>query len=465
MTSDEVLKRRQLDSTSTDRLGDPIGRSGLELKYEAHLRGIRGMRRVVKNRRGETIATEELKAPQHGRDLVLTLDVEVQRRSEELLDQALNVVTPPEAVDEESNRDPSAQPNCPQGGCIVAIDVNSGAILAAASAPRYDLNLLVKPNREQWDDLMQDPRKPLFSRATHMALAPGSTFKVITAAAALESGKINPNVPIPCHGYLDRPDQHRCLIYRHHKLGHGDILLPDALCRSCNVYFFTAARRMGPQVLSDWAGRFGIGQSTGVDLPSEGTGHLPSPDEIVRGNRRRWHPADTLGLAIGQADLLVTPLQMARVMAAIANGGQLVTPHFAGEAGPVAMSDAPSFRAIFPHPDPQQIPDLHPATLAQIRNGLDMVVNHPAGTAFKSVHMKEVNIAGKTGTAESGGSDHAWFAGYVPAEQPRVAFVVVLEHGGSGGKAAGPVAKNFVKCLLDLGLLTPSTDLARDSDR
>jgi penicillin-binding protein 2 len=185
----------------------------------------------------------------------------------------------------------------------------------------------------------------------------------------------------------------------------------------------------------------------------------------VRGNRRRWHPADTLGLAIGQADLLVTPLQMARVMAAIANGGQLVTPHFAGEAGPVAMSDAPSFRAIFPHPDPQQIPDLHPATLAQIRNGLDMVVNHPAGTAFKSVHMKEVNIAGKTGTAESGGSDHAWFAGYVPAEQPRVAFVVVLEHGGSGGKAAGPVAKNFVKCLLDLGLLTPSTDLARDSDR
>jgi penicillin-binding protein 2 len=153
---------------------------------------------------------------------------------------------------------------------------------------------------------------------------------------------------------------------------------------------------------------------------------------------------------------------MVRAMAAVANGGQLVTPHLAGEVGPVSMSDSPSFRPVFSHPEPQAIEGLRSETLAHVREGLEKVVNHPGGTAFKTVHMKEIRIAGKTGTAESGAADHAWFAGYVPADRPRVAFVVVLEQGGGGGKAAGPVAKKFVSCLLDLGLVAPATSLARE---
>jgi len=464
LTAEEVRARRLADPNTDVHIGDPVGRNGLELKYDAHLRGQRGVIRLFKNRRGDVVAKEEIRKPQHGRDLVLTLDIEVQRKAEQQLDEALTKATLPDAVDEEANQIPTGHPTCPQGGCIIAVDVHTGAILAAASAPRFDLNLYTHPDRERWDDLMNDPRKPLFSRATKMELAPGSVFKVISAVAAVESGKVNPDLPIPCHGYLDRPDDHRCAIYRNHKLGHGDMRLADALCRSCNVYFFTAARRMGPQPLVDWASRFGFGQPTGIDLPSEERGHLPSPDEIVEGQRRRWRPGDTLGLAIGQADLLVTPLQMVRAMAAIANGGHLVTPHLAGETGPVSLSGSSSFHPVFAHPEPQRIDGLRSETLAHVREGLDMVVNHSGGTAFKTARLKEVRVAGKTGTAESsGGPDHAWFAGYVPADRPRVAFVVVLERGGSGGKAAGPVAKSFVSYLMELGLVTPTTDLARES--
>jgi len=403
-----------------------------------------------------------VREPKHGRDLVLTLDLDVQRRAEQLLDEALAKVTLAGATDDESHQGRASEATCPQGGCLVALDVHTGAILAAAAAPRFDLNLLVAPDQSRWRDLLADPRKPLFPRATQMALAPGSVFKVISAAAAVESGKVSPDVPIYCQGYLDRPDQHRCLTYRHYKLGHGEMRLADALCRSCNVYFFTAGRRMGPQTLVDWAGRFGIGQPTGIDLPSESAGRLPSPDETNEGQRRRWNPGDTLGLSIGQSELLVTPMQMARAMAAIANDGQLVTPHLAAEAGPAKLDDLQSFRSVFAHPEAEPIAGLHPETLAAVREGLTMVVHDPHGTAYKTVRLKDVTIAGKTGTAETNGADHAWFAGYVPAEQPRVAFVVVLEHGGSGGKSAGPVARQFVSGLLELGLITPTANLARE---
>ncbi len=465
LTPEEVAARREQQPQEDPldyRAGDRIGRSGLELQYDAHLHGVRGERRLVKNRRGEVVASEVLREPKHGRDLVLTLDLDVQRRAERLLDEALETVTLAGATDDESHQGKANEATCPQGGCLVALDVHTGAILAAAAAPRFDLNLLVVPDQDRWRDLLADPRKPLFPRATQMALAPGSVFKVITAVAAVESGKVPPDVPIHCRGFLDRPDQHRCLTYRHYKLGHGEMQLADALCRSCNVYFFTAGRRMGPQTLVDWADRFGIGQPTGIDLPSESAGRLPSPDELIAGQRRRWHPGDTLGLAIGQSELLVTPMQMARAMAAIANEGQLVTPHLAGEAGPAKLDDSRSFHPVFAHPEAQPIVGLHPETLAAVREGLTMVVHDPRGTAYNTVRLKDVTVAGKTGTAETNGADHAWFAGYVPAERPRVAFVVVLEHGGSGGKSAGPVARQFVSSLLELGLITPAADLARE---
>jgi penicillin-binding protein 2 len=433
--------------------GDPIGRSGLERQYDDVLQGRRGEMQHVINRQGEVIESTIVREPEHGRDLVLTIDLPLQRRAEQLLDVALTVVPTP--GDDQSPEAPAVSP--PAGGCLIALDVRTGAVLTAACAPRFDANLLVAADAARWAAVMADPRKPLFPRVTRMALPPGSVFKAVTAAALLETGVMHPDETTPCIGYLDQPDQHRCLIFRHYGVGHNHIALADALARSCNVYFFRGARRMGPEPLADWATRFGLGQPTGLDLPGEAAGTLPRPGRQPDGTSRRWYAGDTLGLAIGQSTMTATPLQIARVMAAIANDGELVTPHLVASGGPMTVDDplGTDVRPVFAHPDPVPIAGLHPGTLAAIREGLERVVQDSHGTGFRTVRLDEVTIAGKTGTAEAGGgrSDHAWFAGYAPADHPRVAFAVVLEHGGSGGKTAGPVAREFVRTLLKTGLI------------
>ena len=402
--TEELLKERRQTFPDGDPLdyrpGDPYGMSGLEMSYDSHLKGVRGLRSVLKSRRGEIVETRILREPRHGRDLVVTLDAEVQQVAEHLLDAALMKVTKSGTVDPESSQGQVRKVTCPQGGCLVAMDVHTGAILAAASAPRFDLNLMVTSDSELWDEAMSDPRSPFLSRATKMALPPGSVFKIISAVAAIESGKMPAH--FQCQGYLDHPDQHRCLTFLHQGVGHGDVTLADALCRSCNVYFFTAARRMGPQMLVDWSRKFGIGQPTGIDLPSESAGHLPAPDEVpAPGTRKpKWKPGETLGLSIGQASLEVTPLQMLRAMAVFANDGMLLTPHLAADSGPAMLDESGSIRIRVPDNEPQLIDGLHRETLERIREGLEMVVHHPRGTGYKNVRMKEVSIAGKTGTAQ-----------------------------------------------------------------
>lgn len=440
------------------RVGDPCGITGLEKQYDTLLKGIRGKRIIKKNRRMEIVEMVEDREPVHGRDLILTFDYAVQLEAERILQDALLRVTSSGSADAESTQKTYGEATCPQGGAIVAIDVDTGAIIAAASAPLFDLNLLVAPDQERWNDVMSDPRKPMFSRVNRMKLPPGSVFKVISAVATIESGAIPPDATIHCQGYLDsqKPNAHRCLVYLHNGVGHGNVSLADALCRSCNVYFYMAARRMGPQPIIEWSKEFGIGQPTGIDLPSEDPGRLPSPD-----SQKSWKPGDTLGMAIGQANLEVTPLQMARVMAAVANGGRLVTPRLASRSDAVIESD--SFDQSTAPSESSSIRGLSPHTLDFIRHGLEMVVNDPHGTGYKTVRTKEISIAGKTGTAQTaGGVDHAWFAGYAPADHPRVAFVVVLEHGGSGGKAAGPVAREFVQMLVEQGRIEKAKQIARD---
>jgi penicillin-binding protein 2 len=286
-------------------------------------------------------------------------------------------------------------------------------------------------------------------------------FKVLTSVALLESGLVDTEEHYHCQGYLDHPDRDRCLIYRHYGVGHGDMNLESALCQSCNVYFFQAARRIGPQPIHDWAARFGLGERTGVDVPGEQRGNLPSPDPSA--GIGPWYPGTTLQFAIGQASLTVTPLQVARMMAAVANDGLLVTPRFIQESpGPTpSAGERDILLAAFEDgrdvAGPERIPGLSPGTLQRVRAGLRQVVENPRGTG-KRVRLDEISIAGKTGTAEVGGgrTDHAWFAGYAPADAPRVAFALVLENGGSGGHDAGPLARQFVQMLLENGILSPA---------
>ena len=441
------------------RPGESMGRSGVELACDRILHGVSGLRRRVTNRQGEILSQELVRPPINGRDVVLTIDGRLQRQAEALLDAVVIDRQHPRTT--QSARSPESvtveQPQ-PVGGCLVAIDVRTGEIITAAASPRFDIRLLVSATSAEWDAVANDPRQPFFPRVTQAMLPPGSVFKTLTAIAGIESGVIDPNERFECRGYLNRPDRERCAIFRHFGVGHGPINLQDALAQSCNVYFFDLARRLGPQPLATWAQRFGCGVSSGFDVPGERFGHLPRPDQPGRPGER-WYPGMTRQLAIGQGELTMTPLQVVRMMAAVANDGWLVPAHVVrrspgrsshGRPEPTASGveliglEADELTEGLPRP--VRIPGLSAGTLEQVRRGLVDAVEHPRGTG-REARLKGIRIAGKTGTAEIGGGrpDHAWFAGYAPAETPRIAFVVVIEQGGSGGQMAAPLAREFVR--------------------
>ncbi len=473
ITPDELLARRELFGNEDPldyRDGDRVGRDGVERAFEALLRGRRGRRRIVIDRRGELTAEHVVEPPQHGRDVVLTLDSRLQRRAETLLDEVLD---PPPSTPDPAAESPEGPP--PVGACAIVLDVWTGDLLAAAAAPRHNLQQLLEPTVQEWQHLLDDPRRPFFPRVTQMAIPPGSVFKLLTAAALLESGAVAPQTPLFCQGYLDRPDRDRCYVYRHYGIGHGEMSLTDALCQSCNVYFYQAARAMGPQPIHDWARRFGFGSPTGIDIPGERGGNLPDPFATPGPGGQPWYPGTTLQFAIGQASLTVTPLQIARMVAAIGNGGYLVTPrlvqpasalqdfHGDSPAGEIRLASYQSSLAT--GPVVERIPGLSSTSLDWIREGMRLVVQHDRGTG-RHVRIEGLPIAAKTGTAEVGGGkpDHAWFAGYFPADAPRYAFTIVLEHGGSGGRAAAPLAKQLIETMLDLGLVSRSVSGLPDDE-
>ncbi len=455
---DDQIRKRIKELQTGDPLsyqaGDRQGESGVEKTYNITLRGLPGKRELVKNRRGEILKTNPVRASRSGNHLVLTINSQLQQTAEELLDHLIpqkESLVPPL---------PSGQRNGensgPTAGVVLVMNIYSGELLTAASAPRPDLSLMATGDVKHWKQLTNDKRSPLLSRITQIAIAPGSTFKPLTAIAFCESLGM-PTEPIFCKGYLDTPDSHRCSIFRSAGVGHGKIGLVDAIAQSCNVYFFTAARKMGPEPLVKWCEDFEFGKPTGIDLPFEKSGSVPSPADNQGESKRHWYPGDNLGLAIGQSYLTVTPLQMVKLMAAVANGGELVTPHVVSR---ILLGDESkqisSESLLIPKKTARKL-SISPATLEIVREGLMQVVESSRGTAHKTVAMKQVAIAGKTGTAQTGidNPSHAWFIGYVPAHQPRYAIVVLLEQGGSGGKNAGPVARKMIERLLNLGLIEP----------
>lgn len=401
--------------------GDLLGRTGLELAYEQQLRGRRGWQEEQVDRRGETLSVRVIQPAVPGEDLVVTLDMPLQQSAQRLLDTALaRHATLPSA-----------------GGAAVVLDCRTGAVLASASAPRFDVNVMLRGPARVVSELLTSEQKPLFDRATKMAIPPGSVMKTLTAIALLEAGVIDPRETFYCQGYLHHPSRQRCAIFRHFGVGHDEIDLTQALAQSCNVYFFHHATRLGPRALIDWSERFGLGLPTGIDLPHESRGRVPTPETIEQLEGHPWRTGDTQALSIGQSSLTVTPLQMARLMAAVANDGFLVTPHL------LTSQKLP----------PQRIAGLRRSTLEAVRRGLEQTVFDSTGTAHDTLFLESVPIAAKTGTAETGGNraDHAWIAGYAPADNPRIAFAVALEHSGGGGETAGPVARGLIARMEQLG--------------
>ncbi len=410
----------------------PVGLTGVEGRAESTLRGVPGCEVQYTDHGGKLLSTVRQREPVAGGDVVLTIDAQLQLSAEQALDHALR------------RRDKQAGAEPAPGGAIVVMDVHSGEILATASGPRFDPNLFAAGD-PRVEAILTDPRQPLFDRVAKMALAPGSVFKSVTALALVESKVIDPQAAFRCQGYLADPDRLRCQIFRQHGIGHGDVTLADALAQSCNVYFFHHATELGAARLLDWSSRFGFGQPTGIEVVDEVAGHLPTSAQLRQ-------LSQTQMFAVGQGPFTATPLEIVRVYAAIANGGYLITPRVTIDA-PVDRAER---RGTSETPPPMSeaapIAGLTPASLDAVRAGLRRVVDDPNGTGYATVRLPSLAIAGKTGTAETGGNqpDHAWFAGYAPADAPRYAFVVVLEHAGSGATAAGTVAKSLVQRMQQL---------------
>lgn len=387
------------------RPGDLIGRTGVESQYEDELRGTDGAEFVVVNANGRRVAGlpgEPPQPPHRGHDLVLTIDLGIQKALEEGMAGV-------------------------ERGAAVAIDPRDGGILALVSRPSFDPNEFSHGiSQERWTAMNAGNAYPLLDRAIQGVYPPGSTFKAISMTAALKAGVATRDTRLqPClGGYNFGGRWFGCWNRR----GHGVLDFIGALEHSCDVYFYQIGLRLGLAPLSDTARDFGLGMRTGVDLPHENRGFVPTPawyDGHARGGKGLL-----LNLAIGQGELLVTPLQLAVLMAEIANDGRAVRPHLVK-----AIRGVPQFQTEHPA---QSGVTADPEVWAAVQEGLERVVSTGTGTAAR---VPGVRVAGKTGTAQNPhGKDHALFACYAPVEHPEIAMAVVIENIGHGGTYAAPAA-------------------------
>ncbi len=422
------------------RMGDVIGRSGVEETYDRVLGAPSRRARVRVDALGRPRGPLRVVGPRPLRALQLTVDARLQRAVEQALARGVE-------------RAQAAGHGDARGGAAVVLDPRSGAVLALASYPPFHQALAARHRRYLARLLDPDnPARPLLDRAVQGLYPPGSTFKPFVAAAALGSGLLSPGGVLPCTGSLQVGNT----VFRNVEAGINAILtLPQALAISCDTWFYRLGVALyerqaatGRPVLQAWARRFGLGRPTGVDLPGEAPGVVGTPAWLRRTfpgpAGRTWYPGYTVTMSIGQGYLAVTPLQMAVAYAALANGGTIVRPHL-GRA--VLDSSGRVVRRLrFPPAGRVRIPGL-----AAIRAGLYAAAHAPGGTSARIFADFPVPVAGKTGTAEAPpGGDHSWYASYAPAGRPRAVVVVVVEHGGFGAESAAPVARDIWQAFFRL---------------
>jgi penicillin-binding protein 2 len=411
-----------------------IGKNGVERSYERQLRGRAGLSRVEVNAIGREIRELDRKEGEPGTDLRLSLDLDLQRFCHARLAGELSA-------------------------SAVVLDVRTGAVLALASVPSFEPAAFTgRLPVGTWGELRANPRTPLVNKCVRGQYPPGSTFKLMTALAALEGG-ISPTMQVSCSGsvYLGNAQFH---CWKEH--GHGRLGLVQAIEQSCDVYFYELARRVGVDAIAAMAGRFGLGQPVGIDLPGEQPGLIPTTAWKKATFKEGWHKGETLVCGIGQGYVLATPLQLAVMTARLANGGLAVTPRLVGAqaAGGEAAPDAP--------PPPLGVAQ---ASLDLVLRGMRDVVHGPRGTArAAALGLPGVEVGGKTGTSQvrriskadrlAGRHkrkdipweerDHALFVAFAPFAAPRYAVAVVVEHGVSGAKTAAPIARDILRQAIEL---------------
>ncbi len=420
------VNQQELDSRRGYHLGDLIGKAGAERYWESYLRGIDGGQQVEVDAVGRKLRVLSEVDEVPGHTLVLSVDRDLQLAAEDAMGE--------------------------RDGAIVAIDARSGEVLAMVSRPAFDPNLFARGIRgSEWNALVRDRKRPLNSKAVQGTYPPGSTFKVIMAAAALEEGVITPFTSIFCGGGIWFGNRtFRCW----RKGGHGSLNLHEALVRSCDVFFYQVGQRLGVDAIAEYSHRFGLGAPTGITLEHESGGIIPSSAWKRQRFGEPWYPGETLSVAIGQGYVTTTPLQMANMIAAVANGGTVYRPQF------VKRIETADGSVVLEH-GPERTRDLgfKQSTLLQIREALSDVVNTSRGTG-SNARLATIEVAGKTGTAQAskaGGErskqhgwsrekrDHAWFVAFAPVASPEIAIAVLAEHAGEhGGTAAAPIARRVL---------------------
>ncbi len=402
--------------------GFRIGRSGVEKAADDALRGKPGAAQVEVNAHGRVIRELGRREGIAGQDVVLSLDMEVQKVAQEKL--------------------------AGQSGSIVVMDVNTGEIISIVSAPGFDPNAFtgtVSPT--MWKQLNTDELKPLLNKAITGIYPPGSTYKPVVALAALASGAMSPRDRVHCSGARALGNH---VFHCWKRGGHGSMDMHQAIKQSCDCYFYECARRTGITAIAAMSRKFGIGQTYGLEIPGEKAGLMPDPDWKRRARNDDWRDGDTFNVGIGQGAVLTTPLQLCVMAARLANGGKAIIPHVIRSFGGVD-------RVLAPIEDM----GLDPAHVAIVQSGMDAVTNQGGTGARSRIDIEGFDMAGKTGTAQvrkltaalrgrSSDSipwkfrDHGLFVAFAPVKEPRYAISVVVEHGGGGSKAAAPLAKDVM---------------------
>ena len=411
--SDEQLKQGRY------RRGEMVGQSGLERLLDEHLRGQDGGERIEVDAMGRPVRLVQQTEPHAGAQVITTIDRGIQEAAERAMEG--------------------------QAGAVVVMDPRSGDVLAMVSTPAFEIDRFTGTiDRDAWLRVVQDPNFPLLNRTIQTQYAPGSVFKIVVAAAGLQEGTITPLDRTHCSGEF----QLGSTIFKDWKEGgHGTVNLHGAIQHSCNVFFYEAGLKIGGTAIVRYASAFGFGQPTAIDLPGEKYGLLPKP-QAARGRQgRAYPPGETINMSIGQGTVLVTPMQVARFMAAVANGGVLWRPRL------VQRVERPESGVVWS--DQGQVNghvELSPVVWAFLRQSLWAVVND--GGTGAAARIPGVDIAGKTGTAQmiakskaEKGQDHAWFAAFAPAKAPEVVVVVIAERGGKGGQVAAPIARKILNAI------------------
>lgn len=429
------------------RAGDLVGQSGIEASLENYLRGERGAQAVIVNARGTKIGEAYFQPEIPGSDVRLTLDRNLQMIAEEAL---------------------QGRP-----GSVVAIDAQNGDVLAMASSPGFNPSVFSREiPKDVWADLVDPKQARLSNRTLQGAFPPGSVFKMFVAAAALSEGVTDSSEKTFCPGFLKFGKRSfRC----HKHSGHGRTALYDALVQSCDVYFYTVGQRLGVDRIYSYAhDLFGFGEPVELEAFDESKGLVPSTQWKASYFRnpedKKWFPGETLPVSIGQGAVLTTPMQLARAMAALVNGGRLIKPRIVSK---VVANDGRILEERQNAPEVMRVLDIEPAILSEIMRGMMGVVEDKRGTGKRAAlpESSGIRVGGKTGTAqvasrESGlnHEDHAWFAGFAPAENPRIIVVTLIENGGHGGEVAAPVTRKVM--MKYFGIAEPSVEeLAKKRQR